>query len=311
MKAFSKVTFVLLILLMAISALSVVIVSAQSATLDIDVSVSSTNQGVREDASYTLTITNRGSANVSSANITAFDFHNIRNLIVNPSDWNITNQVVPSFGSFILISALNQGLAPGQTLTLTFDATNPQTAGLYHWNIGISESKGPDGLASPEHNVTVGETRIKIVSLLPTLAILGIAAGIAFLNSGVNRVLINHFVGWEQYHVMQKEMNEHRAETMAAMRANDKKQIEKLKKKDSQIKNMQAKMMKPQMLQIGISFVYLLVWFVVLTPTFGNTSLAYLPGFGPISVFYLYPVFSFFLGFLSSRVIGIMPITPR
>ena len=162
---------------------------------------------------------------------------------------------------------------------------------------------------------------------LATLVIMAIAAGIAFLNSGINRVLINYFVGWEQYRVMQKEMAEHRSETMAAMRANDKKQIEKLKKKDSQIKNMQAKMMKPQLLQFGISFVYLIVWFLVLTPTFGSTPVAYLPGIGTIGnahfivdsvpglavsgaipVFYWYPICSLFFGLLSSRIIGIMPI---
>ncbi len=110
----------------------------------------------------------------------------------------------------------------------------------------------------------------EVVTSLPiaTLIIMAIAAGIAFLNSGINRVLINYFVGWEQYRVMQREMGEYRSETMAAMRAKDTKKVEKLKKKDSQIKNMQAKMMKPQMVQFGISFVYLIVWFLVLTPTF-------------------------------------------
>ena len=97
---------------------------------------------------------------------------------------------------------------------------------------------------------------------------------------------------------MQKEMNEHRAETMAAMRAKDKKQIERLKKKDSQIKNMQAKMLKPQMVQFGISFLYILVWFLVLTPTFGNTSMVYVPGFGAFPVIYWYPICSFFIGLL-------------
>ena len=95
-----------------------------------------------------------------------------------------------------------------------------------------------------------------------------IATVIAFINTGLNRVLINYFIGWEQYRVMQKEMNEYRSETMAAMRANDKKQVEKLKKRESQIKNMQAKMMKPQMVQFGFSFVYIIIWFFVLTPTF-------------------------------------------
>jgi len=172
------------------------------------------------------------------------------------------------------------------------------------------------------------ENIMSLVTSLPlaTLIIMAIAAGIAFLNSGINRVLINYFVGWEQYRVMQKEMAEYRSETMAAMRANDKKQVEKLKKKDSQIKNMQAKMMKPQMAQFGISFVYLIVWFLVLTPVFGSTQMAFIPGIGTIAnahhivnglsvvspnaipVFYWYPICSLFFGLLSSRIIGIMPI---
>jgi uncharacterized membrane protein (DUF106 family) len=158
---------------------------------------------------------------------------------------------------------------------------------------------------------------IEITALpLATVIIMAIAAGIAFLNSGINRVLINYFVGWEQYRIMQKEMAEHRSETMKAMRANDKKQIEKLKKKDAQIKSMQAKMAKPQLLQFGISFVYLIVWFLVLTPTFGSTPMAFIPGIGTIvsttpnalPVFYWYPICSLFFGLLSSRIIGIMPI---
>jgi uncharacterized membrane protein (DUF106 family) len=170
----------------------------------------------------------------------------------------------------------------------------------------------------------------EVVTSLPlaTLIIMGIAAGIAFLNSGINRVLINYFIGWEQYRVMQREMAEYRSETMAAMRAKDTKQVEKLKKKDSQIKNMQAKMMKPQMVQFGISFVYLIVWFLVLTPTFHNAPMAFIPGIGTIAnaqivvngvgvglaiptaipVFYWYPICSLFFGLLSSRIIGIMPI---
>lgn len=162
---------------------------------------------------------------------------------------------------------------------------------------------------------------------LATILIMGISAVIAFINSGINRVLINYFVGWKQYRVMQKEMAEYRSETMKAARANDKKQMEKLKKRQSQINSMQAKMMKPQMVQFGISFIYLIVWFLVLTPTFGPLPMAYIPGFGTIAgahlivngvagpaipdaipVFYWYPICSLFFGLLSSRIIGIMPI---
>jgi uncharacterized membrane protein (DUF106 family) len=150
---------------------------------------------------------------------------------------------------------------------------------------------------------------IAVTSLpLATILIMGISAVIAFINSGINRVLINYFVGWKQYRVMQKEMAEYRSETMKAARANDKKQMEKLKKRQSQINSMQAKMMKPQMVQFGVSFVYLIVWFLVLTPTFGSTTMAYVPGIGAISVFYWYPICSLFFGLLSSRIIGIMPI---
>jgi uncharacterized membrane protein (DUF106 family) len=170
---------------------------------------------------------------------------------------------------------------------------------------------------------------MSVVTSLPlaTLLIMGISAVIAFLNSGINRVLINYFVGWKQYRVMQKEMAEYRSETMKAARAKDKKQMEKLKKRQSQINSMQTKMMKPQMVQFGISFIYLIVWFLVLTPTFGQLPMAYIPGLGTIAgahlivngvagpaipdaipVFYWYPICSLFFGLLSSRIIGIMPI---
>lgn len=150
---------------------------------------------------------------------------------------------------------------------------------------------------------------------LATIIIMAISIVIAFINSGINRALINYFVGWDQYRIMQKEMNEHRSETMKAMRANDKKQIEKLKKKDAQIKSMQAKMAKPQLVQFGISFVYIVVWIFILTPTFGPNTVAYIPGIAPgallpegISVFFWYPICSLFFGLLSSRILGIMPI---
>jgi uncharacterized membrane protein (DUF106 family) len=157
--------------------------------------------------------------------------------------------------------------------------------------------------------------------------IMAIAIGIAFLNTAVNRLLISHFLGWSQYRIMQKEMNEHRQDMMKAMRANDKKQLEKLKKKDSQIKAMQAKMAKPQMVQLAVSFLYIFVWIFVLTPTFGNTPVAYLPGLGTLAnahyvvngiaqpaisnaltTLYWYPICSFPFGLLASRILGVMPI---
>jgi uncharacterized membrane protein (DUF106 family) len=218
--------------------------------------------------------------------------------------WNITQQ-----DKYIVLFGAAQPLAPGQGITFSFDAKNPIVAGKYTWKIGVNESTGAEGLASPGFTEEVS-CPISITSLVPALIIFGIAAGIAFLNTGLNRFLINLFIGWEQYRVMQKEMNEYRQETMAAARAQDKKQMEKLKKRQSQINAMQSKMMKPQMVQLAVSFLYIFVWIFVLTPTFGGTSMVFVPGFGPISVIYWYPISSFFLGLVASRVVGIMPIEP-
>ncbi len=144
----------------------------------------------------------------------------------------------------------------------------------------------------------------------PTAAIIimAIAAVIAFVNSGINRALISHFIGWDKYRTMQKEIAEFRSESMAAARSNDKKQMEKIKKKQSQINSMTAQMAKPQMIQFGISFVYIIVWLLVLTPAFGGFNIAALPGLGSFSVFWWYPMVSFFLSILASRILGVMPI---
>jgi len=150
-----------------------------------------------------------------------------------------------------------------------------------------------------------------------TLTIMVIAIAIAFLNSGINRLLVTHFIGWEQYKSMQKETSEWRSQQMAAMRANDKKQLEKLKKKESQITAMQKKMAKPQMILFGVSFIYIVVWIFVLTPNFGASPVAYLPGFGntlgfgphgEMGVFYWYPIVSLLFGTLAGKILGVMPI---
>jgi uncharacterized membrane protein (DUF106 family) len=129
---------------------------------------------------------------------------------------------------------------------------------------------------------------------------------ITFANTGLNRFLVSRFVGWEAYRTMQKEMSEYRSQQMAAARANDKKQLEKLKKKESQILNMQKKMAKPQMLQLGFTLVYFLIW-PVLTGFFPGT-VVYVPGFGPQPFYIWYLLCSFFFGTLASRLIGTLPM---
>ena len=156
------------------------------------------------------------------------------------------------------------------------------------------------------------------IAVIPvaTLVIMLIAVTVSFINMVINRLLITRICGWEEYKVMRKETSEYQSQLMAAMRANDTKRVEKLKKKESQIRNMQNKMMKPQMILLPISFSYIIIWYLFLIPTFGASDVAFMPGLAPgalmatgLPVIYWYMLCSFFFGTLASRIIGVSPIT--
>jgi uncharacterized membrane protein (DUF106 family) len=213
-----------------------------------------------------------------------------------------------NFGDQQVISNTSDGYAVDKTFTVP-----DLPAGAY--NITLQDTTS-NQTATQSFTITVIPTGF---SAMPwsTFTIMGIAVVIAFLNSGINRLLVSHFVGWEQYKSMQKETSEWRSQQMAAMRANDKKQLEKLKKKESQIMAMQKKMAKPQMILLGVSFIYIVVWIFFLTPTYGPRPVAYLPGFqgilgfgehGSMGVFYWYPICSLMFGTLASRILGVLPM---
>jgi uncharacterized membrane protein (DUF106 family) len=145
---------------------------------------------------------------------------------------------------------------------------------------------------------------------LATVVIMLVAVAVSFLNMVLNRLLITRLCGWEEYKIMRKETSEYQSQLMAAMRANDTKRVEKLKKKETQIRNMQNKMMKPQMILLPISFSYIIIWYLFLIPTFGANPVAVVPGLAPagIPVIYWYMICSFFFGTLASRIIGVTPI---
>jgi uncharacterized membrane protein (DUF106 family) len=152
---------------------------------------------------------------------------------------------------------------------------------------------------------------------LATLVIMLISVTISFLNMGIHRLLITRMCGWEEYKIMRKETSEYQSQLMQAMRANDTKRVEKLKRKESQIRNMQGKMMKPQMILFPISFSYLIIWYLFLIPTFGGNAVAVVPGIvlnmtpgiaNGIPVFIWYMICSFFFGTLASRIVGVTPI---
>ncbi len=151
---------------------------------------------------------------------------------------------------------------------------------------------------------------------LATVVVMLVAVAVSFLNMGVNRLLITRMCGWEEYKVMRKETSEYQSQLMQAMRANDTKRVEKLKKKESQIKNMQSKMMKPQMILLPISMSYIVIWYLFLIPTFQSNAVAIVPGIvlnmtaipNGIPVIIWYMICSFFFGTLASRIIGVTPI---
>jgi len=151
---------------------------------------------------------------------------------------------------------------------------------------------------------------------LATIVVMLVAVTVSFLNMGINRLLITRMCGWEEYKVMRKETSEYQSQLMQAMRANDQKRVQKLKRKESQIRNMQSKMMKPQMILLPISFSYIVIWYLFLIPTFGADAVAVVPGIvlnmttipNGIPVFIWYLLCSFFFGTLASRIIGVTPI---
>jgi uncharacterized membrane protein (DUF106 family) len=156
-----------------------------------------------------------------------------------------------------------------------------------------------------------GETKMLITDIpIATLVIMLLAVTISFLNMGINRLLITRICGWEEYKLMRKETSEYQSQLMKAMRANDTKRVEKLKKKETQIRNMQSKMMKPSMILLPISMSYIVIWYLFLIPTFGVDPVAVVPGIAAagIPVFYWYMLCSFFFGTLASRIVGVTPI---
>ncbi len=316
MKVMKKMFIALILALVAVSAISLLTASASASSgLSASASISAKSSAVGQNTSYTVAITNTGTDTIGSANITVpSGYSNIGNFAVTQptsQGWTATLETSKtSSKEYILLYGSATGLSSSQGVTFTFNARNPLPEGTYNWVVGVNGNTTSTGVNVPQLITLTKSSSVAISSITAALLILVIALGIAFLNTALNRVLINYFIGWEQYRVMQKEMNEYRQETMAAARSKDKKQMEKLKKRQSQINNMQAKMLKPQMVQLGVSFLYIFIWIFVLTPTYGITSMVYLPGLGGVSVVYWYPICSFFLGLLASRLLGIMPIEP-
>ncbi|MCL2172364.1 MAG: EMC3/TMCO1 family protein [Candidatus Bathyarchaeota archaeon] len=155
-----------------------------------------------------------------------------------------------------------------------------------------------------------------------TMVIMVITFLTSLIFQSANRVIINHFVGWNNYRAMQKEAADFRKEQMAAARSNDQKQLEKMKKKQTHINALNAKMMKYQFIQMALTFCYFPVWVFIVGPYVTNaridgvSSVIAMPGIGPVSSFWVIPAYmvwflisGFFTGALVTRILGTAPVT--
>jgi uncharacterized membrane protein (DUF106 family) len=140
-----------------------------------------------------------------------------------------------------------------------------------------------------------------------------------------NRVVINHFIGWDNYRAMQKEASDFRKEQMAAARSKDQKQLEKIKKKQSHINAINAKMMKFQFVQMALTLCYLPIWtflgpYLTKAQINGISSVIVVPGIGVVTGFSIGPLLispymiwfmisGFFTGALVMRILGTTPVT--
>jgi uncharacterized membrane protein (DUF106 family) len=216
---------------------------------------------------------------------------------------HVTGSIETNNGMYVLFLNSNnvtQGNATGYSIDTEFTVYSIVPG---HYNITLHDvDANIDYVYQDYHVAAEGLAAIPTATLLIML----VAVVISFANMALNRALITKMIGWREYRSMQKEMAEYNAQRMAAVRANDTKTLERLKKKESQIQAMQTKLFKPQMLLLPITFIYLIIWpaLIGVFPFF----VAYIPGFGAQSFFIWYLICSFFFGTIVSRILGITPI---
>jgi uncharacterized membrane protein (DUF106 family) len=152
-----------------------------------------------------------------------------------------------------------------------------------------------------------------IIAPVAAVAIMAITFVMSLILQTTNRLVIGRLLGWGNYRAMQKELSDLRKEQMAAARSNDPKQLEKVKKKQSQMTALNAKMMKPQMIQMAISFCFIPLFLFVrhffdTAEINGVLGVVLIPGLSsPISYLIWYFIASLFTSALVMRLLGTTP----
>ena len=140
-----------------------------------------------------------------------------------------------------------------------------------------------------------------------------LAAGIALLTSLVNRLLTDP----KKSNVWKKEISEWNKELRDAQRGDDKKQLEKVMKKQQYIFQLQSKMMWQSMKVMLIFLVPLLLIWQYVGAFIGTNPIAYFPGLGPnlplpffgSSLLWWYLICSLLFGTIFSHLFGLVEVS--
>ncbi len=144
-----------------------------------------------------------------------------------------------------------------------------------------------------------------------TIFIMLLAATITFLTSLANRLLTNP----EQTKALRKEVMEWNAQLRKAQKSGDKKQIEKLMKKQQYILQLNSKMTWQSLKVTFLFFIPLLLVWQFLGRMYWNVDIAFFPGVGPkiqvpiigevASLYWWYLMCSLLFGLVFSHLLGL------
>jgi uncharacterized membrane protein (DUF106 family) len=134
-----------------------------------------------------------------------------------------------------------------------------------------------------------------------TIFVLFLALGLTAITSGVNRLFTNK----EQLISSRKTISEWQKELNEARKSGDKKLLEKAMRKQKQVMKIQSKMFTQQMKVTLIFLVPFFLFWTWLNGVYAGVTVAYLSGFGGLTVFYWYLICSLSFGALFSHLLGI------
>ncbi len=142
-----------------------------------------------------------------------------------------------------------------------------------------------------------------------TLFILLLAAAISFLITLANRLTTDP----EKTKAWRKEIAEWNEQLRKARKDGDKKQMEKLMKKQQYILQLQAKMSWQSMKVSFLFFIPLMIVWYFLGSMYGGTEIAYFPGIGSqllwfSSLLWWYLLCSFLFSTIFSHLLGISSV---